>query len=168
MFHYCRANWAALAKQGVRSIEDFSKTYVEVFEKSAGSEYSIFARDGTNIVGVQFAYPTTVDAYSNCNAQRHIPQLQKFMEKYFEQRTENLPDEEFIYVCYFGVPADYRNKGLGAKVTKRMVERVKQKKCWPVIFVECSNSYSEAVMAKQGFKVIGELRYETTETRMGS
>ena len=52
----------SLAKQGVHSIEDFSKTYVEVIEKSAESEYSIFARDGTNIVGVQFAYPTTVEA----------------------------------------------------------------------------------------------------------
>ena len=72
----------------------------------------MIARDGSKIVGVALAYPTSPEDYFNCQALRDIPQVQVFLDKVYERRTEDLPQEKFIYISYCGVREEYRNKGI--------------------------------------------------------
>ena len=154
------ASHGSLVKQRVHSINDFRNTFSELVEKACGNEYTVVAKDGCKLVGVQLAWSTTLEDYLNAPAMRHIPQVSVFLGKCHEKRTEDLPGEKFIYISYCGVREEYRNKGIGSKMTQLLVEKVKSEKCWPAVFVECTGLYSQRAMAKQGFKVIAEMKYE--------
>ena len=127
----------------------------------------MIARDGSKIVGVALVYPTCPEDYFNCQALRDIPQVQVFLDKVYERRTEDLPQEKFIYISYCGVREEYRNKGIGGKMAQLLVEKVKCEKCWRNVFVECTSLYSQRAMAKQGFKVIAEMKYEDYKDEKG-
>ncbi|MCJ9671595.1 MULTISPECIES: N-acetyltransferase [unclassified Neorhizobium] len=69
------------------------------------------------------------------------------------------PDDDILWLCWFGVFPRYRGKGIGEALIRDMLERARQRgvhKIW--CDTRASNRYSIAIMQRNGFKNLCELK----------
>lgn len=69
------------------------------------------------------------------------------------------PDDDIRWLCWFGVFPDYRGRGIGEALIINMLDRAKNKKVHKIwCDTRANNTYSIAIMQRNGFKKLCELK----------
>ena len=168
---YCKMDplIRSTVEQGKTHSQELNELFNFISKESCESDYTILAKHDEQIIGVLTGLD--YDKHDFVEGQKeNVKYVQQIMLDltYGSGEFNQLSDKaRLLYAEYFIVSHKYQGLGIGSRMLEKYVEDARKRKRFHGIITEATGGGSQSVMAKHGFKTIGEVVYSEYKDKRG-